>query len=258
MNSFRNLRIALPLILVFVVIVFVALKPDKYQKLSYAKSIDLTDAKVSQTNIKFNAGTLGLSTHNRSSVALNAEFTRESWKPEMRIDKQAGEIILQQPDNKSTNMKDDDHNDWQILFPKNLTTSLSLTIGAGEASIDLSGSKLRSLVVEAGAGEFNINLANTSLSHLEVNAGVGELNLDLSGRQEQNLHASINGGIGSIKLLLPQDTGVRVKVNGLGGIDVNDLIKRDGYYVNSLYGKSSKNIEIEVNGGLGNLELKLQ
>jgi predicted membrane protein len=155
-------------------------------------------------------------------------------------------------------MKDEDHNDWQILFPNNLATALNLTIGAGEASVDLSESKVRSLVVDAGAGEFNINLANTSLSSLEVNAGVGELNLDLSGKQEQNLDVEINGGIGSIKLVLPQETGVRVKVSGLGGIDVSDLIKRDGYYVNTLYGKTAKNMEIEVNGGLGSLELRLQ
>lgn len=258
MNSFKNLRIVLPLIMVLIVVVLVALKPEKYQRLSYSNSIDLTDAKISQTNIKFNAGTLNLSTHSRSSIALNAEYTRESWKPEMILDKQAGEVIIYQPDEKSTNMKDEDQNDWQILFPKNLSTNIGLTIGAGEASVDLSGSKLRSLVLDAGAGEFNINLANTSLSRLEVNAGVGELNLDLSGKQEQNLDVSINGGIGSIKLVLPQDTGVRVKVSGLGGIDVNDLIKKDGYYVNELYGQTTQSIELEINGGLGSLELRLR
>lgn len=258
MNSFKNLRIVLPIVIVLIVVILVAFKPEKYQKLSYSNSIDLKDAKLSQIDLNFKAGTLRLSTHSRSSITLNAEFTRESWKPEMRIDKHGGEVIIHQPDEKSFNMKDDDNNDWQVLLPKNLSTSLDLTIGAGEASVDLSGSKIQSLVLDAGAGEFNINLANTSLSDLEVNAGVGELNLDLSGKQEQDLDVAINGGIGSIKLVLPQETGVRVKVSGLGGIDVNDLIKKDGYYVNDAYGNAKKNMEIEVNGGLGSLELRLQ
>ena len=112
--------------------------------------------------------------------------------------------------------------------------------------------------LDAGAGEFDLNLANTSLANLNVNAGVGALTIDLSGKQGANLKADINGGIGSIELVLPRNTGVRVKVNGLGSIEMNDLKKKNGYYINELYGKTSNNIEVSVKGGLGSIELRLK
>jgi hypothetical protein len=51
---------------------------------------------------------------------------------------------------------------------------------------------------------------------------------------------------------------VRVKVNGLGGVDNGGLKKKGGYYVNEAYGKTPHSLDITVNGGLGNLQLALE
>lgn len=247
--------------LLFLVVIFVVLaaasKPE-YRDFSYANTLDLKGAGIAKTEISFNAGRLNLTAHNHSSVALDATYTRESWKPEVKFNKQTSLLSILQPQQKSSNMKDNDRNEWEVNFPKNLETDLKLTIGAGEGIVDLAGSKIQTFIVEAGAGDFDINLANVSLSSLEINAGVGELTLDLSGEQQTDMNAKINGGVGAIKVVLPKETGLKVKVNGLGGINAHELTKQNGYYVNDLYGRTPHNIDMEINGGLGSLELSLQ
>ena len=259
MEPAKILKIILPLILLVVIFQLVSSQPESESgEFTFSNTIDLKGVDISDAEIKINAGSLALTTHASPSLELRANFTRESWRPEMEMDQGSGRLSVYQPEGKFNNMEDEDHNNWEINFPKNLETNLKLSMGAGEGLIDLSESKLKSMQIEAGAGSFDINLANTSLSILDVNAGVGELNLDLSGKQEKDLEVNINGGVGAIKLTLPQQTGVRVSVNGLGGIDANDLIKKDGYYVNDSYGKTSESIEVEINGGLGSVELSLE
>lgn len=225
------------------------------EEYSYSQSIELKNIKVINANIRFNAGTLNLSNHNQPVAELKSIYTKTNWRPVFNLDKQSGNLSIQQPVAKNINMKEEDKNDWKIKLPKNLETNLHLKMRAGEGTIDLNGSKLNKMEVEAGAGKFDLNLANTSLSNLEVSGGVGALTIDLSGSRENNLDANIKGGIGEIKLILPRQTGVRVKVFGLGSIDRNDLKKQDGYYVNEHYGKTSKNVEVNVKGGLGSLDL---
>lgn len=249
-------EILLPGLLLFIMVLLVSCQSES-GKFSYTDTVDLDD-NITETDIKINAGSLNLTTFPQNTVVLEANYSHESWKPEMKVDKQSGSISIYQPDGKFNDMEDADHNDWKIKFPINLDTNLKLRIGAGEGIVDLANSEVNKMELEGGAGSFNINLANTSLSQLNVNAGVGELTLDLSGKQETDFEGYINGGIGAIKLTLPRKTGVRVKVNGLGSIDRNDLKKQNGFYVNDLYGKTSHNMEIEINGGLGSLELTLE
>ncbi|WP_158267561.1 toast rack family protein [Adhaeribacter arboris] len=224
-----------------------------------SQSLDLKNVKTLQAEIQINAGTLKITTQTIPKADSRFTYTKESWKPQIKYNGEPGKGLLsiKQPEEKNTNMKDKDRNDWDIKLPQGVVTTLNLRMGAGEGNVDLSRAKINRLVMEAGAGEFNVNLANTSVSDLQVNAGVGEVNLDLSGNRTTNLKATINGGIGSLNLVLPRKTGVRVKVNGLGGLDNEGLKKQGGYYVNEAYGKTSHSVDITINGGLGNVELAL-
>jgi len=230
---------------------------SKSGEFSYSNTVNLNDP-IKETEIVMGAGKLNINTHAATSVVLEADFSKEAWKPEMELDQSFGKLSISQPDGKFNSMKDEDYNDWRIKLPKSLESDLNIALGAGEGKINLSDASLNSVKFEAGAGDFDINLSRTDLSALEVNAGVGQITLDLSGARKNNLRAQINGGVGAISLTLPRETGVRIKVNGLGGIDQNDFIKRDGYFVNDQYGKTSESIEVEINGGLGSLALKMR
>ena len=257
MNSLKNNKVSAPFLLLLLAVAIAAFKPV-IEEFYYSQNVDLKNVKRLKADIKMNAGQLNLSTHTKPSAALKATFTKTSWKPELKMDQESGSLSIRQPDEKESNMENKDKNEWQIILPKDLSTDLKILMGAGEGKINLSGSSLSQVEVEFGAGEFGLNLANSSLSFLDINAGVGSLDIDLSGRQDKNLKANINGGVGNINLILPRQAGVRVKVTGLGGVDRNDFKKKDGYYINDLYGRTSNNIEVTIQGGLGSVELDMK
>ncbi len=253
-------RLLNPTMVTLVLIIFVVtLTSYKYslEEYSYDQNMELKSLKNLKADFKINAGQLYITAHEQSLASFNSTYSKNSWKADVKIDEQAGKLIIHQPEEKNTNMNDEEKNIWKIKLPKNLETDLRLRMGAGEGTINLNGANFNQLKAEMGAGKININLANTSLANLEVKAGVGALSVDLSGKQDKDLHATIEGGIGEIKLVLPRNVGVRVKVNGLGSIDKNDLKKQNGYYVNEQYGKSKTTIDITERGGLGSLELAI-
>lgn len=257
-NFLQNVRPFLLSALCAFTLTLVAFQPAIAQQ-SASQSLDLKQIEFVEAEIRFNAGMLNLSTHNKAEADLQFLYSRESWKPEVSLEEGGRDrLFIRQPEVKNINMKDGDRNEWDIRLPRKMVGDLKIRMGAGEGNIDLGGSKLERLEMEAGAGEFNINLANTAIRELKMNVGVGSLKLDLSGQRSSNLIARINGGIGDLKLQLPNDTGVRVKVTGLGGVDNFGLHKEDGYYVNEAYGKTAYSIEIIVNGGLGNVEMALE
>lgn len=221
---------------------------------------NLKDVKSLRTELNFHAGTFELTTHRKPQADMQFNFTRNVWKPEIQLETSSGQgtlFIKQGGAGKNINMKDGDRNNWAVKLPESIATDLKIRIGAGEGNMDLRGAKINSFEMEAGAGEFNVNLANTAVSELNISAGVGSLTLDLRGKRSNNLHAKINGGIGDLKVLFPEEVGIRVKVNGLGGLDKEGFKKVDGYYVNEAYGKTPYSMEVTINGGLGSLEMAL-
>lgn len=250
-NPFPNRYTLLWVMLFFLM----ALQPALGQQ-SLKSSIDLKDVNNLQSEIRINAGTLNLSTHNSSQADMRFVYTRDAWKPEVKVDQ--GKLFIKQPEENSNNMKDKDRNEWDLVLPRAMGGDLKIRMGAGEANVDLEGAKLNRLDLAAGAGDFKVNLVNAAIEELEISAGVGALTLDLSGNRTKNLKATINGGIGDLKLLLPAETGVRVKVNGLGSVDKVGLTKENGYYVNEAYGNTPYSLEITVNGGLGSVDMALK
>lgn len=247
--------------LVFIATPFALGQSPASQGTSGFQSVDVRNESL-QVDIKMKAGILELGTHQAGKAEMAFDYSRNSWKPEVQMRSKGGSgfLSIEQPGegSNSFSMDDDEQNTWKLKLPQAVPMDLEISLGAGESTLDLRGAKLNSLEMKAGAGDFDINLANTSVSELEISAGVGSLTLDLTGKRTTNLEASINGGIGDLKLLLPQEIGVRVKVNGLGGLDTEGFKKEGGYYVNEAYGKTSSSLEITVNGGLGNCTLAME
>ena len=70
---------------------------------------------------------------------------------------------------------------------------------------------------------------------------------------------TINGGVGSGTIYLPADVGVRAKVQGgIGSVNVRGLSKQGGVYTNDAYGKSPVTIDIDINAGIGSLDLRVE
>jgi len=66
----------------------------------------------------------------------------------------------------------------------------------------------------------------------------------------------IEGGVGSATVRLPNSIGVRVHAEGgIGSINVRGLQHRGDYYVNEAYGTSPITMNVNVEGGVGEIRL---
>lgn len=96
-----------------------------------------------------------------------------------------------------------------------------------------------------------------SLSRLDVDAGLGELTIDLSGDWVDDFDVDIRIGAGKLTLVLPQDVGVRADVDcGLTRIYAGGFDRDGGRYANYAFGESEMVIRVNIQAGVGNINLE--
>jgi len=67
----------------------------------------------------------------------------------------------------------------------------------------------------------------------------------------------VRGGAGEVTVLLPSQVGVRVNAGTrLGRVNAQGLQQRGEAFVNDAYGDSEITLEVDVEGGLGQINLK--
>jgi hypothetical protein len=58
---------------------------------------------------------------------------------------------------------------------------------------------------------------------------------------------------------LPRDVGVRLNVQtGIGSVDTSGLSKDGNIYTNDAYGNSDVSLRIDIDGGVGKINLDVQ
>ncbi|HEY6293406.1 MAG TPA: toast rack family protein [Terriglobia bacterium] len=202
-----------------------------------SKSVQLGGAKSVQVQIKMAAGDLKV--EGGASDLLNAEFTYNvpRWKPEVSYDVNgdSGRLTVQQPSGGGHG--GDTRYEWDLRLNDKVPLEINVDEGAGRASL---------------------NLVGLELARLEMNLGAGETTINLDGAWKKDLTASVHGGVGKATLQLPRDVGVRVVAHGgLGAINASGFSKDGDTYVNAAYGKSPVTLRIEVEGGVGEIDLEL-
>ena len=243
--SMRDRRLMPPAVLVSYVLLMlgtagctVSNGPTVGETHTISKSVPLGKQKSVAVDIKMGAGKLTV--ESGTSDLMNADFTYnvDAWKPEVRYDANGdqGHLTIQQPSG-SHNYRGSTRYDWNVRLNDRVPMEMNVNMGAGKA---------------------NLNLAGLNLSRFKVNMGAGEADIDLNGRWTHDLEASVQGGVGKATLHLPRDVGVRVTVEGgLGTIHASDFSRNGDVYTNSAYGKSRVNLNINVQGGMGEVDLVL-
>lgn len=203
-----------------------------------SKTLPLGQEKSVDVDIKMGAGELRVA--GGSSDLMNADFTYnvDAWKPEVRYDAsgERGKLTIEQPSG-GHNYRGRKRYDWDIRLNGGVPMQMNINMGAGKAVL---------------------NLAGLNLDHFSLNVGAGEADIDMDGAWQHDLTASIHGGVGKLTLHLPSDAGVRTKVQGgLGAIHANQFTRKGDIYTNSSYGKSKVNLNIDVQGGMGEVNLML-
>ncbi|MHB8055852.1 MAG: toast rack family protein [Candidatus Aminicenantales bacterium] len=126
-------------------------------------------------------------------------------------------------------------------------------------SVALSPKTPMELRLDLGVGKAKINLDGVPVTKLDIQVGVGGMDLDLSGPRIENLIGQIEGGIGRAEILLPEDIGVRIRIEGgLGSIDAPGFIKDGEVFRNEAWGKTSVGLDLGIEAGIGRIDLRLK
>jgi hypothetical protein len=180
-----------------------------------------------------------LSVASGAKELLEADFSyRSSWsRPQVEYNVSAGQgrLTIRQPG--LVHGPGGGHNTWDLRLSNKVPLELKVDQGAGRARLTLGG---------------------LSLSRLDVEIGAGETIVDLTGDWKNDLTANIQGGVGRATVRLPSDVGVRARAEGgIGAIHVHGLKKDGDAYVNEAYGKSPITVKVQVEGGVGEINLEL-
>ncbi|NLE32877.1 MAG: cell wall-active antibiotics response protein [Bacteroidales bacterium] len=234
-----------------------ASKPDNYR---YKKAIEKGNAKEVKTDIDFLAGELYLDNSSNELAECFYGKGTEFLRPGMAYNEmgKTGYLRIDSESNKERRIEDFDDNEWRLSINPNIPNSVSIRLKAGEADIDLEGSRLNRFEYKMMAGESKINLRNTSVPDLTFNMMAGEAWIDLSGRWNNDLEAIIKGGVGELDLVVPYNVGVRIFVSGLIGEVSIPFFNRNGKtYTNDAYGRSKHTLFINIEAGIGEINVKM-
>jgi hypothetical protein len=253
----NNLLITFGLIVTFFLLAGFVIVPQEVRK-----NIDTNKAKTVRTDITFPAGKLYISPDGKAFCEGLYRYRKNLWEPEISYseDSGTGYLKIDVEDNRHDRHYDDtDQNEWKLAFRKDVRTDMKIEMIAGESHIDLQDCKLDKFEFEMIAGESYINLRNTSVPFVEFRAIAGEAEIDLTGDWKNDLSAEIKGGVGELRINLPSEVGVKVSITGgLGEVFAPGFDKRNRVYTNDLYGKTKASLYLEVTGGIGNVDLRME
>jgi len=202
-----------------------------------SRTIKLGGAKSARVEIDMSAGDLNVGPGAEELLEADFSYGSNSSRPQLdyNVSEGQGRLTIRQPE--SFHGRGGGRNTWDLHLSNKVPMELR---------------------VEQGAGRAKLTLGGLALSRLDLEIGAGETIVDLTGDWKNDLTASIQGGVGRATVRLPNDVGVRASAQGgIGAIHVHGL-KRDGdAYVNEAYGKSPVTVKVQVEGGVGEINLEL-
>ncbi len=214
--------------------------PGVSRTVSSTEKVDIAGAESVSVSVTLGVGKLKLAGGAEDLLDASFEYNIPDWKPVVsyKVEDGRGRLIVEQPSRVvGATWPGNVRYDWGLKLRDSVPMELEISLGVGKSEMDLRG----------------LNLRRFSLA-----AGVGEGSVDLSGPRTRDLDATIKAGVGKLDLILPTDVGIRVKAQaGLGHVDADGL-KADGDgWVNDAWGKTKTSVRIEVEGGIGEVEMRL-
>jgi len=228
-------------------------------------------------DIEMGAGKLIITGGAKSLIEGTIHYNVLGWAPE--VTREGGKVRIFQGTLDEIRIPNDDVvNTWDLLlgtFPIDLTVSA----GAYEGSLDLTGVPLTNLDITDGASKATVTfdtvnpvemdtfqyktgasqvillgIGNANASHFNFDGGAGDFTLDFSGELQQDLSVDINSGISSLKIIVPENVPARVTISG----GLNNISPSGTWTITgNTYEKtgSGPRIDIYIEMGVGSLNL---
>jgi len=227
---------------------------------SESRLVEIGSARSVRVEIRMDSGKLKVA--GGAEDLLNADFKYNvaSWRPRIKYEliDDHGKLAVEQPHGVRGAALGKVVYKWDLRLRDDVPLDLSVKLGVGRSDLQLGGLSLETLDIQTEAGNVNADLVgSTSLTQLNVEQGAGNSEIDLTGRREKDLNVNIRSGVGGITMRLPTDVGVRVNIrHGIGKVNANSLTKKGKTYVNEAYGRSNVTIDVDIIGGVGEINLK--
>jgi hypothetical protein len=204
-----------------------------------SKSVDPKNAQSARAQLMMGAGELTITGGADQLMEGDFSYNVSDWKPKVNYDVsgQKGELIVKQGSAEGARFGADARNEWDIRLNDEVPTDLVVKMGAGESALDLD---------------------SLTLTGVDLQMGAGKTTVDLTGDYAQTFDTSIQGGVGEATVMLPSEVGVKAKAEGgLGKINAEGLQRVGDSYVNDAYGESDVTLNVDVQGGVGEITLEV-
>jgi hypothetical protein len=200
-------------------------------------SVEMDDSEAVRVDLRMGAGDLRVTDGAAKLLRADFAYNVRSWKPEVRYSRSGkeGVLTIEQPGKNHTATIGNTKYSWDLQLNKRVPVNLAVHFGAGQARLDLGSLQLRDV---------------------EVDMGVGRLDLDLRGTPHHSYNVAIHGGIGEATVHLSADAGIYAEAHGgIGGIKVRGLQHEDGHWVSPSYDRAENKVRIDINGGIGQINV---
>ena len=199
-------------------------------------SIARDNSEYLRVNLSMGAGDLRVSPGSSKFAEGLLTYNVESWKPVVNYTATAGHgsLDISQPVAHHTHSGSVKYS-WELRLAEDVPMDMTVHFGAGDAKLDLGRLFLRSVDVEMG---------------------VGELDMDLRGPVRRDYDVRVRGGVGQATIRLPHDAGVYAKAQGgIGEVHSTGLRREGDHLVNDAYDHSKTSIHLDIQGGVGQINL---
>ena len=238
-----------------------------------------------RVTIKFGAGKLDLISGGEDVFEGNFQYDKSILKPNIRYEilGETGILTLSQSIKKDLYLPFPFKNIWNLKLPFGVPLQLYINTATYSGNIDLTNLQIENLYLSSGASQTNIvfnqpnlidlkninikagasfikmlGLANANFDEMNFTGGAGRYTFDFSGNLTKKSKVSINVGAAKIILKIPSNTGTKIIFRNFPAskLDVRGFIKiNDQTYISPEYGKSAAELDIEIKGGLVDVEV---
>ncbi len=203
------------------------------------RSVDAEDAESVRANLRLALGELNVSGGADTLMEADFAYNVAAWEPRVNYELggDTGELTVEQQGLGEGIPDRGVRNEWDLRLNDDIPLDLTAQMGAGVGNLDLD---------------------SLNLTGLNLDVGAGATTVDLTGDWERDLSAVVRGGAGEVTLLLPSQTGARVNAGTrLGRVNADGLRQQGEAFVNDAYGGSDATLEVNVSGGVGQINLKV-
>ena len=273
------------LILLFLIFFVIAYESMADEINGENRVIPLGEVNSLKVSIKFGAGKLDLISGQEDVFEGSFQYVKSILKPNIRYEilGETGILTLSQSIKKDLNLSFPQKNIWNLKLPSSVPLQLYINTATYSGDIDLTNLQIENFYLNSGASQTNIvfnqpnlidlkniniktgastikilGLANANFNEMNFTGGAGSYTFDFSGNLTKKSKVNINVGVAKIILKIPSNMGAKIIFRNFPAskLDIRGFIKiNDQTYISQEYGKSTAELDIEIKGGLLDVEV---